>query len=138
MRNLPEPVYNLDLVYMVYAGAQSAVNTEDCVVNDDTEREKVEHVGEIMPNGRRAVLPRTLEVKPISLSSQLCVGDIVNRILASDIRSVTARRLGFLKQCTSYSDIYRATIPSTCYRLESLFCIMHHSPFGEGREWRLT
>lgn len=67
MRYLPEAVDDLDLVDGVYAGAQAAMNAEDLVVDDDRQREKVEHVREIMPYVRVAVFARTLGVEAVRL-----------------------------------------------------------------------
>ena len=127
VRNLSKSIDDLDLVYMMYTRAQAAMNAKDRVIDDHAQCEKVEHIGEVVPNGRRPVFPRAFEVESIRLSVNLSHSRMDHNV-ASDIRSVTARRLGFLEQCTTHSDIYRATIPSTFYRLESLFCILHHSP----------
>ncbi len=49
MRDLSEAVNDFDLIDVVNGRAESAVNTEDGVVDDDTEREEIEHIGEILP-----------------------------------------------------------------------------------------
>lgn len=43
------------------------MNAEDAVVDDDREGEKVEHVGEVLPHGRAAVLADALAVEPVRL-----------------------------------------------------------------------
>ncbi len=41
------------------------MNTEDLVVDDDTQCQEIKHVGKVVPDIRIPVLPRALGVKPI-------------------------------------------------------------------------
>ena len=43
------------------------MDAEDAVVDDDREGEEVEHVGEVLPHGRAAVLAHALAVEPVRL-----------------------------------------------------------------------
>lgn len=49
------------------ARGRTAVDAEDAVVDDDRQRQKVEHVGEVGPNGSRAVLALALGVESVRL-----------------------------------------------------------------------
>jgi len=72
------------------------MDAKDSVVDDHAQCEKVEHVGEVLPNGWCAVLPRTFQVKPIRLD--LSAGSPGNVNEASDFRSLTsASTAGSLK-----------------------------------------
>ena len=50
MGNLAEAVDDLDLVNGVVRGLEAAVDAEDLVVDDDAQRQEVEHVGEVCPD----------------------------------------------------------------------------------------
>lgn len=69
MRYLSKSVDDLDLIDVVYRGAKTTVDAEYRVVDDHAESEKVEHVGEILPDCRRAVFSSTFEVESIGLQS---------------------------------------------------------------------
>ena len=49
------------------AGRRTAVDAEDLVVNDHGECEEVEHVREVCPHVRGAVLAHALGVEPVRL-----------------------------------------------------------------------
>ena len=65
--DLAEAVDDLDLVDGVDAGAEAAVHAEDLVGDDDGECQVVEHVGEVVPDLRGAVLARALGVEAVGL-----------------------------------------------------------------------
>ena len=65
--NFSEPVDDFDLINVMDRGTESTVYAEYVVIDDDAEGEKVKHVGKGLPDGRRAVLSRTFEVKAIGL-----------------------------------------------------------------------
>lgn len=65
--DLAEAVDDLDLVDGVDAGRQAAVHAEDLVVDDDRERQEVEHVGEVVPHVGVAVLARAFGVEAVRL-----------------------------------------------------------------------
>lgn len=54
---LSESVDNLDLINRMYAWTQASVHTEDFIVYNAAQGQVVEHVCEVMPNIRSAVLP---------------------------------------------------------------------------------
>jgi hypothetical protein len=84
---------------MVDRWAQTAVNAEDGVVDDDAEGEKVKHVGKVLPDGWRAVFASTFEVEAIRLKDQRYLKSI-RRGGASDFRSLNLST-GFLKEYTA-------------------------------------
>jgi hypothetical protein len=51
----------------MYTRAQTTVHAEDLVVDDAGEAEVVEHVCEVMPDGRVAVLAAAFGVKAVGL-----------------------------------------------------------------------
>lgn len=87
MRDLTEPVDDLDLIDGVYRWRETCVvvarlassvpdqesshakltsmHAEDLVVDDNTQGEEVEHVGKIMPDIGIAVFPRTFGVESV-------------------------------------------------------------------------
>ena len=67
MRYFPESVDNLDLIYAMNRRTKAAVDAEDLVIDDTTEREVVEHVGKIVPDGRVAILAAALRVEAVRL-----------------------------------------------------------------------
>ena len=67
MRDLAEAIDDFHLVDAVDAGAQPPVHAEDGVVDDDAEGEEVEHVREVVPHGRVAVLAVAFRVKAVGL-----------------------------------------------------------------------
>ena len=78
MRNLPEAVDDFNLINRVNAWAESAVNTEDLVVDDTAQGEIVEHVGEVMPDCGVAVFPRAFGVEAVRL------GDTARLVVATN------------------------------------------------------
>lgn len=64
-----EAIDDLDLVNRMYGRRQAAVDAKDLVVDDDRQRQEVEHVGEVVPNVCIAVLPRTLGVETVRLGN---------------------------------------------------------------------
>ena len=56
MRNFAESVDNLDLVNRVDRRRQATMHAKDLVVDDDRERQEIEHVGEVVPDVGVAVL----------------------------------------------------------------------------------
>ena len=90
MRNLPEAVDDFNLINRVNAWAESAVNTEDLVVDDTAQGEVVEHVGEVMPDCGVAVFPRALGVKAIRLrdtSALVISSDEMNSVGVSELET---------------------------------------------------
>ena len=67
MRDLSEPIDNLDLIDMMYRRAETTVDAEYGVVDDDREGEEIEHVGEILPDGGCAVFSGTFKVESVCL-----------------------------------------------------------------------
>lgn len=67
MRYLAKAIDDFDLVDGVDRRGQTAVNAEDLVVNDDAEGKKIEHVGEVMPYIRIAILARTFGIETVGL-----------------------------------------------------------------------
>lgn len=65
VRDLAKAVYDLDLVYAVNAGRETAVYTEDLVVDDARQGEIVEHVRKVVPDGWVTVLAAALCVEAI-------------------------------------------------------------------------
>lgn len=65
--DLAEAVDDLDLVDGVDRGGQAAVDAKYLVVDDDRQRQEVEHVGEVVPYARVAVLARAFRVEPVRL-----------------------------------------------------------------------
>lgn len=63
--NLSEAVDNFDLVYAVYARAESSVNAEDLVINDARQGKVVEHVGEMVPYSCVAIFSTALCVEAV-------------------------------------------------------------------------
>jgi hypothetical protein len=57
-----------DVIERVNAGRQTAVQTEDLIVDQGGEREVVEEVCEVFPDIRVAVLPQTFVVEAVNLS----------------------------------------------------------------------
>lgn len=68
MRDLAEAVYDLDLVDGMDRGREAAVHAEDTVVDDARQRQVVEHVGEVVPDGRVAVFAAAFCVEAVGLS----------------------------------------------------------------------
>lgn len=60
-----KPVDDLDLVNAVYARTQATVNAEDLIVDDARQTEVVEHVGEVVPDGRVPILSTALGVEAV-------------------------------------------------------------------------
>ena len=73
-----EPIDDFDLVYAVDAGTQPAVHAEDLIVDYAGEGEVVEHIGEVVPYCRVAVLARALGVEAIGL------GDAAGFVVSAD------------------------------------------------------
>ena len=67
MRNLAKAINDLDLIDVVYGGAQTAMDAEYRIINDDTEGEKVEHVRKGLPDCRRSILAGAFEVESVGL-----------------------------------------------------------------------
>jgi hypothetical protein len=63
----PKSVDDFDLIYAVDRRTQAAMDAEDFVVDDATEREVVEHVGEIVPDSWVAVFAAALRVEAVRL-----------------------------------------------------------------------
>jgi uncharacterized protein (DUF305 family) len=55
MRDFAETVDDLDLVNRMNARAETAMHTEDLIVDDTAQREVVEHIREVVPHCRVAV-----------------------------------------------------------------------------------
>merc|ERR1711939_697884 len=67
MRDFSEPVDNLDLVERMHRRREASVNAEYPVVDDDRESEKVEHVGEVLPDRWASILPHAFRVEAVGL-----------------------------------------------------------------------
>lgn len=67
VRNLAEAVDDLHLVDVVHRGRQAAVQTKDPVVDHHREREKVKHIGEVVPHLRVGVLAHAFGIEPVRL-----------------------------------------------------------------------
>lgn len=67
MGDLPISVDDFDLVDRVDGRRQASVDAKDLVVDDYTESQEVEHVGEIMPDVGVAVFSGALCVKAVGL-----------------------------------------------------------------------
>lgn len=53
------------------ADVPTAVHAEDLVVDHDRQREEVEHVREVRPHMRRAVLAHAFRVEPVCLQKEV-------------------------------------------------------------------
>lgn len=78
VRYLPEPVDDLDLVDGVDGRREATVYAEDLIVDDDREGEKIEHVCEVVPHIRVAVLARAFRVETVRL------GDAPRLVIPAD------------------------------------------------------
>ncbi len=78
MWNLPEPVDDLDLIDAVNARTQPSVYAEDLIIDHHRQGQKIEHIGEVMPNIGIAVLAITFCVEPVRL------GDTAGFMVAAD------------------------------------------------------
>lgn len=78
MRDFAKAVDDLDLINAVDAGREAAVYAEDLVVDYAGERQVIEHVCEVMPYSRVAVLATTFGVEAIGL------GDAAGLVVAAD------------------------------------------------------
>lgn len=90
MRNLAEAVNDLDLINRVNARAQTAVYTEDLIINDTAQREIVEHVRKVMPDRRITVLSRALGVEAVGLcdtSALMIASDEMNSVRVSELET---------------------------------------------------
>jgi hypothetical protein len=65
--DLAESIYDFDLIYVMYRGAQTAMHTENGIIDDHTEREEIKHVGEVLPDGWSSVFARALEIESVGL-----------------------------------------------------------------------
>lgn len=68
MRYLPKSIDNLDLVDAMNTRTQAPMHAENLIVDHHAQREKIEHVGKIMPDIRIAVFAVAFSVKPVRLS----------------------------------------------------------------------
>ena len=64
---LAEAIDDFDLIDRVYRWRKAAVDTEDLVVDDDTQCEEIKHVRKIMPDICVSVFPRALGVEAVRL-----------------------------------------------------------------------
>ena len=71
--------------------APTAVDTENVVVNDDREREEVEHVREVGPDVRGAVLADAFRVEAVGLWWRSATASRCARALVTRLTWVTAR-----------------------------------------------
>lgn len=67
MWDLSEPVDDFDLINRVYRGRQATMNAEDLIAYDDTQRQVVEHVGEVMPDVGTSIFPSAFSVEAVRL-----------------------------------------------------------------------
>ena len=90
MGNLTKAVDDLDLIDRVNARTQTAVYTEDLIIDDTAQRKVVEHVRKVMPDRRVAVFPRALGVKAIRLrdtSALVISSDEMNSVGVSELET---------------------------------------------------
>lgn len=78
MRNLLDAVQGSDVVQRVDAGRETAVETEDLVVDEGGEGEVVEEVGEVLPDVGVAVLSEALVVEAVDL------GDLAGLVVTAE------------------------------------------------------
>lgn len=78
MRDLSKPINNLNLIDRMDRRRQPAVHAEDLIVDDDAEGEKVEHVGEVVPDVGVAVFAGAFGVEAVGL------GDAAGLVVAAD------------------------------------------------------
>ena len=64
---LPEPINDLDLINAVYTGTQTAMHTEDLIIDDDAQGKEVKHVGEVMPDIGVTIFAVTLGIESVRL-----------------------------------------------------------------------
>lgn len=69
VRNFLHPVQLPDLVEFVEGGGETAVETEDLVLYDRSQREHVKQVCEVLPHICRAVLSQALVIESVNLSN---------------------------------------------------------------------
>ena len=77
VRHLNLPVDLPYLIKSVEIGTETAVQTEDLVLDDSCEREQVEQISVVLPDIGIAVLPQTLVVKAVDL------GNLTRLVVAS-------------------------------------------------------
>lgn len=85
-----EAVDDFDLVYGVDGGGEAAVDAEDLVVDDDAERQEVEHVREVVPDVGVAVFARTLGVEAVGLRDAagfVVTADEVHAVWVSELEA---------------------------------------------------
>jgi len=49
----------------IMQGVSTSMHTEDLIVDDDAQREKVEHIRKVMPHIRISILPRAFRIESI-------------------------------------------------------------------------
>ena len=67
MGNLAKAIDDFDLVDGVNGGREATVDTEDLVVDDHAEGQKIEHIGEIVPDICVAVFAGALGIEAVGL-----------------------------------------------------------------------
>lgn len=70
-------VQSADVVEGVDAGRETAVKTEDLILDQGGERQEIEKIGEVLPDIRISVFPEALVVKAVDL------GDLTRLVIAS-------------------------------------------------------
>lgn len=94
MWDLSEAIDNFDLVDAVDAWGQAAVDAEYLVVDDDGERQEVEHVREVVPDVGVAVFARALGVEAIGLGYAAGFVVAANEVHSSWVAELKAHEEG--------------------------------------------
>lgn len=86
MRNFDNPVNFTHLIESVEAWRQTSMQAENLLLNDGAEREVVEEVGQVLPDVRVTILPKTFVIKTINLgdlSTLMVTSKDANSVLES-------------------------------------------------------
>lgn len=77
MRHFLDAVQGSNVIQCVDAGRKTAVETEDLVVNEGSQRQVIEQVGKVFPDVGVAVLAQALVVESVDL------GDLARLVVSS-------------------------------------------------------
>ncbi len=69
VRHFLDPIQRPDVIQCIDAGTQPAVEAEDLCLDESREREVVEKIGEVFPDGRVAVFSKAFVVKTVDLGN---------------------------------------------------------------------
>ena len=67
VRHFLDPIQRPNVIQCIDAGTQPAVEAEDLCLDESREREVVEEIGEVFPDGRVAVFSKAFIVKAVDL-----------------------------------------------------------------------